>query len=350
MRPMIHIDKQSGGLRKPRARVLGVASYLPPFRRSSSEVEQLITESSPNLSFPAGVVETMTGVRSRRVADEAVNASDLAAAAARKLLGELEFRADEVDLLIFASASQDMLEPATANMVQEKVGTSCQVFDVKNACNSFLSGLDVAAALIASGSVRSALVTTGEVPSRSVKWAVEDRNDFKLSFPGYTLGDAGAAALLVRPTDERGIFHCTFQTLSKYWSIATIPGGGSAHPRGDEYSYFRSDGTALRDAFAEAGAGIVYKAFEATGTTFGDYRRILVHQVAMPFLRQLIEVTGAPAEKVEVTAPDLGNIASATLPVAFTLAHERGDISPGDNVLWIGLASGISLGVMCMRY
>ena len=333
-----------------RARVLGVASYLPAAVRTSSEVEEIVADSSPDLIFPRGIVELMTGVRHRRVADEGVDASDLAAAAATRLLHKLAYKASDVDLLIFASASQDMLEPATANMVQEKVGTSCPVFDVKNACNSFLNGLDVAASLIAVGNARSALVTSGEVPSRSIKWAVEDRDDFKLSFPGYTLGDAGAAALLVPADGERGIFHTGFQTVSRYWKVATIPGGGSAHPRGDEFTYFRSDGTVLRDAFAEAGDGIVREAFAATGTCYSDYKRILVHQVAMPFLRNFTDFTGCPCEKIEVTLPELGNIASATLPVGFSLAEERGTIAPGDNVMWIGLASGISLGVLCMRY
>ena len=70
----------------------------------------------------------------------------------------------------------------------------------------------------------------------------------------------------------------------------------------------------------------------------------------MPFLRVFIELTGVPCEKVEVTLPELGNIASTTLPVAFAQSEARDEIRPGDNVLWIGLASGISLGVMCMRY
>jgi acyl-CoA:acyl-CoA alkyltransferase len=343
-----HRIRNSDGIRG--VRVAGVASYLPATRRTSVEVEDMIAASNPDLVFPQGIVETMTGVRSRCVADEGVNASDLAASAARRVLEQTGTRAGEVDLVIFASASQDMLEPATANMVQEKVGTACPVFDVKNACNSFLQGIQVASALIKTGAAHRALVTTGETPSRCIKWSVRDRDDFKYSFPGYTLGDAGAAALVIASDDERGIFHQSFQTVSRHWQVATIPGGGSAHPRGDEYSYFRSDGTALRDAFVENGAGILERALAVTGTCLEDYRRILVHQVAMPFLRVFIDVTGVPAEKVEVTLPDLGNIASTTLPVAFAQSEARGGIQPGDNVLWIGLASGISVGVMCMRY
>lgn len=343
-----HLTRRAGSVR--RVRVAGVASYLPATRRTSTEVEDMIASSNPDLVFPQGIVELMTGVRSRCVADEGVNASDLAAAAARTVLERTGTRARDVDLLIFASASQDMVEPATANMVQESVGTACPVFDVKNACNSFLSGIQVAEALIKTGAAHRALVTSGEIPSRCIKWSVNGRDDFKLSFPGYTLGDAGAAALLVASDDERGIFHTSFQTVSRHWHACTIPGGGSAHPRGDEFSYFRSDGTALREAFAENGAGILERALAVTGTSFADYRRILVHQVAMPFLRAFMDVTGVPAEKVEVTLPELGNIASATLPVAFAQSEAHEGIQPGDNVLWIGLASGISLGVTCMKY
>jgi 3-oxoacyl-[acyl-carrier-protein] synthase-3 len=333
-----------------RARVAGVASYLPATRRSSIEVEDMIAASNPDLAFPQGIVETMTGVRSRCVADEGINASDLAAAAARTVLDESGTRPKDVDHLIFASASQDMVEPATANMVQELVGTTCPVFDVKNACNSFLSGIQVAEALIKSGAASRVLVTSGETPSRCIKWSVRDRDDFKFSFPGYTLGDAGAAALLVASDDERGIFHRSFQTVSRHWQACTIPGGGSAHPRGDEFSYFRSDGTALRDAFAENGTGILERALVDTRTCFADYRRILVHQVAMPYLRAFLEATGVPKEKVEVTLPELGNIASTTLPVGFAQSLSHDGIQPGDNVMWIGLASGISLGVICMTY
>lgn len=333
-----------------RVRIAGVASYLPPGGRTSAEVEAMVAASSPDISFPRGVLEAMTGVQSRRVADEGVDASDLAAAAGRQVLEKTGTPAGAVDLLVFASASQDMLEPATANMVQEKIGTSAPVFDVKNACNSFLCGLQTAEALIRTGSATRALVTTGEIPSRSIKWGVSGRHDLKLSFPGYTLGDAGAAALLVASDDERGIFHRSFQTASRHWELATIAGGGSAHPRGDDHTYFRSDGMALRAAFDGLGPGLLHRALEETGTTFEDYRRILVHQVALPSVRHLLKVTGIPVQRVEMTLPMFGNIASATLPVGFAVAEAAGRIQPGDNVLMVGLASGISLGVMAVRY
>jgi 3-oxoacyl-[acyl-carrier-protein] synthase-3 len=330
--------------------MVGVASCLPQEQRSSRAVEDMVAAASPGLAIPRGLVETMTGIRYRRVAAEGVNASDLAAGAARSVLEKTGTDPSEVGLLVFGSASQDLAEPATANIVQEKVGTSCPVFDVKNACNSFLNGVQVAEALILGGACRTALVTVGEVPSRCVKWAVADRDDFKLSFPGYTFGDAGAAALLTLSTDERGIYHRSFQTVSRFWDIGTLPGGGSMHPRGEEWTYFRGDGTTLKDAFVQVGPGLLHEALRATETTFDDYHRFLVHQVAMPFFRIFLRESGVPGDRVTLTLPGLGNMAAATLPVGFAQAEERGEIGPGDHVMWIGLAGGISIGVLCMCY
>src|SRR5262249_21398197 len=258
--------------------------------------------------------------------------------------------ATEIDLLLFASASLDLIEPATANIVQEKLGTRAAVFDIKNACNSFLNGLQTAVALIQTGAYRKALVVAGETPSRGIKWSVADREDFKRSFLGYTFGDAGAAAVLAPSEDERGVFYTNFQTISRHWPIAVIPGGGSMHPRGEEYTYFQGDGGSLRNAFMEIGPGILRNALAATHTRLADYRKVLVHQVSLPPAAGFVEIAGVPRNMVEVTVPELGNIAAASLPVAFARAVERGEIRPGDRVIWVGLAAGISLGVLLMQY
>jgi 3-oxoacyl-[acyl-carrier-protein] synthase-3 len=334
---------------RPAARIAAIAASLPPLRRTSLEVEATIAANSPGTSVPSGIVQSVTGIRERRVAGEGVFASDLAADAARQVLQRTGTPARAVDLLMYASAGQDLTEPATANIVQEKTGTACPVFDIKNACNSFLNGLEVAEALIRAGTYRTVLVTVGETPTRGIKWQTRDREDLRLSFPGYTLGDGGAAALVVPATDERGIFYRSFTTVSRYWDLATVPGGGSMHPRGDEYSYISGDATRLKDAFAELGPSVLQEALAATGTTFDDYSRILVHQVSLPFLRTFVRATGVPSDKIEMTLPMLGNMAAASLPVAFAQAEERGAIAPGSRVMWIGLAGGISVGVLLIR-
>jgi len=333
-----------------RVALVGVAAYLPPNTRSSGEVESLIAQASPEVRIPRGIVELMTGIRCRRVAGDDVNGSDLAAEAGRRVLRKTGVDPADVDLLIYASVSQDLVEPATANIVQEKVGTRCPVFDLKNACNSFLNALQVAEALIQNGTYRTILVTVGELPSRCIKWSLRDREDLRLSFPGYTLGDAGAAALLQPSNNGRGIYYRNFKTASRFWDLGVIPGGGTMHPRGDEWTYIQGDGTRLKDAFFEVGPSILHEALAATGTTCADYERVLVHQVSMPFIRMFLDLSGVAQDKIVVTLPELGNMGAASLPVGFALAEERGEIRPGDRLMWIGLAGGISMGVMLMEY
>jgi 3-oxoacyl-(acyl-carrier-protein) synthase III len=339
------LDRQVAGV----ACLRGVSVYLPQAIRTSDEVEARIRLASPGVLFPPNIVRRITGIDSRRVAADAEQTSDLAAAAARESLLRAELAPAEVDVLIFAAASQDLAEPATANLVQEKVGTSCPVFDIKNACNSFLCGLQVAEALIATGIHRSVLVATGEIPSRGVKWRVADIEDLRLSFAGYTFGDAGAACVVSAAAGRRGIFYRKFRTVSRYWDIGTMPGGGSMHPRGDEWTYFRGDGARLGEAFASVGPGILEDALRATGTTIDDYARVLVHQVTIPFLRLFCKKTGVPMSKLVLTLPDLGNLAAASMPAQLAVATARGDVRPGDLVAWVGLAGGISIGVLLME-
>lgn len=225
-----------------RTAITGVAAHLPPLARTSAEVERMIGVHSPGFRVPPGIVERRTGVRTRRVAAGGVNCSDLAAAAARKVLEQTGTHAREVDLLIFASASQNLIEPATANIVQEKVGTACPVFDLKNGCNSFLNALQVADSLIQAGAHRNVLIAVGEMPSRAINWSVDGRRSLKRSFVGYTVGDAGAAALVAPASGEHGIAHCAFETVSKHWGLATVPAGGTMHGYEAQYRYFQGDG------------------------------------------------------------------------------------------------------------
>ncbi|WP_030917091.1 3-oxoacyl-ACP synthase III family protein [Streptosporangium amethystogenes] len=314
-----------------KARITGVATYLPERTMSSADVERRIEGYAPY----GGVVERLTGIRRRHVARDDQQASDLAAEAARGL------DHSGVDLLVFASASQDMVEPATAHIVAAKLGLSCPVFDIKNACNSMLNGIQIAEALILSGTYRKVLVCSGEIPSRAIRWQVRDRAQFVDSFAGYTMSDSGAA-VTVAADMERGIFYRDFAADSTAWAIGTLPGGGSAHPRDPEYSYFRGDGRRLKEAFEMIGPDIFLNALKRTGLTWDDFTIVAVHQVALPYLRVLAQVLGIPDDRLVVSLPEHGNCASTTLPLQLALGGWR----PGDRVALLGLGGGISTGVI----
>jgi 3-oxoacyl-[acyl-carrier-protein] synthase-3 len=320
--------------------------HLPDGVLSSAEVEARVRAASPACQVRDGLVEALTGVRQRRLAPPEANCSDLAVAAARSALAHAAVEPADVDGLIFAAAGQDLLEPSTATIVADKLGTTCPAFDLKNACNSFLDAIGVAEAMIASGTHRNVLVAAGELPTRAIRWDAPSVHDLRLNFPGYTLGDAGAAVLVEGAGRPGGaILHRAALTVPRHWSLATVAGGGSMHPRGDEWTYLRGDGAGLREAFTEVGPGIVRGVLEACGLRADDLARVLVHQVTLPFLDAFLAATGLPADRVERTLPLLGNMAAASLPVAYAQALDGG-LVPGDRVLWVGLAGGISIHVL----
>ena len=335
-------------------RVAGVSVHLPPNRLSTAQVEDRITRfsaASSGFSPPTGLIRRLTGIEFRHVMDDDDQASDLAARAALKLLADTGTAAGSIDLLIFASASQDMVEPATAHIVASKIGVSCPVMDVKNACNSVLNAIEVADALIQAGRYQSVLITCGESPSRAIRWDVADLAQFASSFPGYTLSDAGAAILLTNdgPGDGSAILGSAFSADSSQWAVGTLAGGGSANPRDPEASYFSMDGAALRAAFLSLGPDLLLDKMSELGLSWRDMAAVCVHQVSMPYLADFTSGAGVDADLLVPTLPQCGNVASASLPLQLVTAMEMGRLGPGDLVALVGLAGGVSMGIMVIR-
>ncbi|MEJ2885346.1 3-oxoacyl-ACP synthase III family protein [Actinomycetospora aeridis] len=326
----------------------GAAVHLPGELLTTAETEARIAAASDGFVPRPGMIERVTGITQRHVMPDDAQASDLAVAAVRKLLADQGRRIEDVDLLIFASASQDMVEPATAHIVAAGLGARCPVMDVKNACNSVLNAVQVAEALIDAGQYARVVVCSGETPSRATRWAIRDTAQFVEAFAGFTMCDAGAALLLERHDagDGRGVFHRAFTADSRHWEVGTLPAGGSAYPRDPDAGHFRLDGARLRAAFEALGPGLLHDALDAHGLTWADFAVVCVHQVAMPALRVFARGAGVPADKLVVTLPEHGNAASATLPLQLVTAIEQGRAGPGDRVALVGLAGGISLGVV----
>lgn len=322
-----------------RVGITGVGAALPDRELATPELQRQICAAS-GFALPRDLLESVTGIRHRRVASDAEYASTLAIAAGQAALSDGQCAASEVDLLVFASATRDMAEPATAHVVQAELGTHAHCFDLANACNSFLNGVDVARSMILAGRARRALVVTGETPTRAMRYRLEDASQARSASAGFTFGDAGAAVVL-GPVARGGILDVDTETRSEHWAVAGIPGGGSRHPRGDEHTYFTGDGRALRRVFELLGPAILKRVWWRTSSGWDDVRRVLVHQVTLPYLERFLEVTGVPGEKLEVTVTELGNVASATLGVQ--LDRVAATLEPGDRVLFIGMGGGISV-------
>ncbi|MFI2565960.1 3-oxoacyl-ACP synthase III family protein [Paenarthrobacter sp. NPDC018779] len=342
------------------SRIAGLEVYLPPARLDTAAVERRIAEQSPGFRVPKGLIGRVTGIKTRSVMAETEQASDLAANAAAKVLAGCGLQAPDVDLLIFASASQDMVEPATGHMVAAKLGLQCPVMDVKNACNSFLNGVEVADSLIAAGRYARVLVVTGESPSRAVRWSVPDFETFAGSFPGYTMSDGGAAVLLEAALPPRtaldsakaaseGILAMAFTAKSSHWSVGTLAGGGSAFPRDPEATYFAMDGEKLKDAFLDLGCEVLDQTLANLGMEWEDFAVVCVHQVSAPYREIFAERAGVPQGKLVPTVEEFGNLASVSLPLQLKIAIDGGRCGPGDLVALVGLAGGVSLGMAVVR-
>lgn len=328
-----------------------IISYVLPERAVTSyELEDALRDRNPSIRISSGIIESTTGITSRRFSKDDEYNSHLAARAAAKALEDSGLYPEDIDLLIFASAGQDLLEPATGHIVQDMLGTNCRVFDITNACNSFLNALEVADSLIASGAHQRVLIATGEVASKSIKWDLINRSDFKKSFAGYTLGDAGAAAIIEKSDGISGIVAHAGMADSKKWEVGTLPGGGSRHPRGDEWTYFQGNGSALKEAFENIGPEFLERFLSEQQVSLIDISRIYIHQVSIPYLDSFINALGISSSKVIRTVSTLGNIAAATIPVALCLSDEDKPHEKGDLILLIGLAGGISLEAMLVRW
>ncbi|MEU8496877.1 3-oxoacyl-ACP synthase III family protein [Streptomyces lavendulae] len=327
---------------RPRAGITAVGALLPEDVLSSDDLQREVTRRS-GIALPPRTLERATGIRTRRTAAEGVFASTLAVGAARRALDSAGLTPLDVDLLVFASASRDMVEPATAHIVQAALGSRAHAVDVTNACNSFVNGIDLARSMVLAGRARRALVVTGETPSRAVRTDPADFAEFRSGFAGYTFGDAGAA-VVVEAVERGGILDVDTETHSEHWEVGGIPGGGSRHPRGDAYTYFRGDGRELRGVFEKVGTAVIDRTLHRTGLDWDGFAKVLVHQVTVPYLERFAELTGVPGEKLVVTVPELGNVASASIGVQ--LDRVFGGLGAGERVLFVGLGGGVSIMTM----
>lgn len=323
-----------------RVGITAAAHVLPPTVLTTAALQARVEEAS-GFALPPGLLERITGIRERRVVVEGEQwASSLAIDAARAALARAGREPEEVDLLLFASATRDFVEPATAHVVNDALGMRAHCLDVTNACNSFVNGLDLARALIETGRARCALVVTGETPSLSTRWQVRDVDDAALHFAGYTFGDAGAA-VVVEPVARGGFGRTETETHSEHWEVGGIFGGGSRHPRDADKLFFTGAGRELKQVFEKIGPAIVDSTLAHEGLGWGDLAAVFVHQVITPYVDRFCEVTGAPRELVDLTVDTHGNVASATIPLQLSRQWDR--LQPGDTALFIGLGGGVSV-------
>jgi 3-oxoacyl-[acyl-carrier-protein] synthase-3 len=308
--------------------------YLPERKVGNDQIENRIRESG--FPIPKGILKSKMGCEDRYIAHETEQVSDMAFCAAQKILEK--FPKEEIDLLIFSAACSDLIEPATSNIVLSKLGLSCPAFDIKNACNSVVNAIEIACALIRSGSYQNILIVSGEKPSDGIQYAPADMESFRNLFASYSFGD-GAAALLLSPTDDdKGFIYHKHQSYGEYWRLCTIQGGGSMYPHDASKLYFSGQTYELKEVFSELAPLFVLECLKEAGVQLSEINKICTHQVSVGSYGTIAEKLGVDQELIVQTFHLYGNTASVSVPLALYHGMKEGTIKKGDLVMLLGMA------------
>jgi 3-oxoacyl-[acyl-carrier-protein] synthase-3 len=307
---------------------------------TSDELDDQLAETYQRVGLRAGLLERLAGIRERRWWPDGVTFVDGAATAAAKAISESGVDPAAIGLLVNTSVSRRFLEPATAVAVHDAVGlpSSCQNFDVTNACLGFVNGIEIAAAMIDAGLVEYALVVNGE-DARGVQEATIRRlsgpdvtaRDVLSQFATLTLG-SGAAAMVLARADQHPEGHRV---------VAAVSRAGTEHHElcvGDN-DVMQTDLKGLLDAGLQLSADLWSDAADEFDWHQG-MDRYVIHQISQVHTDALCGRLGIDAGRVPRTFPDRGNIGPVSVP--FTLAGEVDSLEEGDRVLLMGIGSGLN--------
>lgn len=322
----------------PYSRITGTGSYLPPRRVTNDALAAELATRGIETS-DEWIVER-TGIRARHFAAPDVPASDLAVPAARAAMQAAGVRPQDIDLIIVATSTPDMVFPATAAIVQHKLGIrGCPVFDVQAVCSGFVYALTVADAMIRAGTARRALVIGAEVFSRILNF--DDRTTCVL------FGD-GAGAVVLEGSDTPGILATDLHADGQHVGVLCVPG----HVRGGQVlgePLLRMDGQAVFKLAVNVLDKAARAVLEKAGKPASDVDWLIPHQANIRIMQGTARKLGLPPEKVVVTVHEHGNTSAASIPLALDHAVRSGQAKPGQTLLLEGVGGGFTWGALLLN-
>ena len=320
------------------SRIAGTGSYLPPRRVTNDDLVAQLAGQGIETS-DEWIVER-TGIHARHFAERDVSSSDLALQASLRALEAAGRQAQDIDLIIVATSTPDMVFPSTAAILQHKLGITngCPVFDVQAVCSGFVYALTVADAMIRSGAANRVLVVGSEVFSRIL--------DFNDRTTCVLFGD-GAGAVVLEASDQPGILASQLHADGSHVGILCVPGnvyGGEV--MGDPL--LKMDGQAV----FKLAVGVLEKAARATldkaGLTEADIDWLIPHQANIRIMQSTARKLKLPMDKVVVTVAEHGNTSAASIPLALDHAVRAGQVKPGQTVLLEGVGGGFTWGAVLL--
>ena len=321
------------------SRIAGTGSELPPLRLTNDDLVQMLAKRGVETSDD-WIVER-TGIRARHFVADDVHASDLAAAAARHALEAAGCAAADIDLIIVATSTPDMVFPSTASIVQRKLGAfGCAAFDVQAVCSGFIYALSVADAMIKAGSANRALVIGAEVFSRLLDF--DDRTTCVL------FGD-GAGAVVLEASDTPGVVATRLHADGRHLDILCAPGTVKAgQVFGDPL--LKMDGPAVFKLAVGVLGDVAHEVLELAGRTTSDVDWLVPHQANIRIMQSTARKLKLPAERVVVTVAEHGNTSAASIPLALDVAIRSGQIQRGQRLLLEGVGGGFTWGAALVDY
>jgi 3-oxoacyl-[acyl-carrier-protein] synthase III len=321
------------------SRISGTGSYLPPRRLTNADLAAELAAKGVETS-DQWIVER-TGIRARHFAAPGVTTSDLGAQAARQAIAAAGIEPREIDLIIVATSTPDMVFPSAACILQEKLGIAgCAAFDVQAVCSGFVYALTIADSMIKTGAASKALVIGAEVFSRIL--------DFKDRTTCVLFGD-GAGAVVIEASDKPGILASDLHADGKHVGILCVPGtvsGGQV--LGDPL--LKMDGQAV----FKLAVGVLEDAARATlakaGRTAADIDWLIPHQANIRIMQGTARKLKLPMDKVIVTVDEHGNTSAASIPLALDTAVRSGKVRKGDTLLLEGVGGGFTWGAVLLDF
>jgi 3-oxoacyl-[acyl-carrier-protein] synthase-3 len=316
------------------SRIAGTGGYLPARIMTNADLAQRIDTDDE-------WVRTRTGICQRHIAAPGEQTSDLALVAAQRALAAAKLGAADVDLIIVATTTPDMVFPSTACILQDKLGTkNGPAFDVQAVCSGFVYALSIADRMVASGGAQNALVVGAEIYSRILDW--DDRGTCVL------FGD-GAGAVVLVPSEQPGILAAHLHADGSYRDILSVPGtvaNGAVSGR----PLLKMDGHAVFKFAVKVLAETAQEALESAGLASGAVDWVIPHQANIRIMEATMKKLGLPLERMVSTVGLHANTSAASIPLALDVAVRDGRIQPGQNVMLLGVGGGFTWGSILLRW
>ena len=321
------------------SRISGTGSFLPPRRLTNADLVAELAAQGVE-SSDDWIVER-TGIRARHFVDAGIGSSDLGAEAARRAMQAASCQPSDIDLIIVATSTPDMVFPSTAALLQSKLGiVGCPVFDVQAVCSGFIYAMTVADAMIKTGTAKRALVIGAEVFSRIL--------DFKDRTTCVLFGD-GAGAVVLEASSTPGILATDIHADGKYSELLCVPGhvsGGAI--LGDPV--LKMDGQAVFKLAVGVLEETALASLSKAGLNASDIDWLVPHQANIRIMQSTARKLKMSMDKVIVTVDQHGNTSAASIPLALDHGVRSGQITKGQTLMLEGVGGGFTWGSVLLKY